>query len=222
MSLSVLRSRETSRVFWALLRFDKKTPLDISFMLRISQSAVVKHLDKLRAVGLVKRGKKVGRYQPYEIDWDRVCDLLLREAPVFGPMLESGTLKGLADRLLSNEHFKRLVREYFTALARAIDEHGRLRVSPPDLTIQGAIENFEGWLNVFASKLKENVREPKLKDLVEALKEWRSYLPGFVNAEELAMREALQKAGIAKFTYQTRSPLQIVSQLSPTQEQSAR
>ena len=197
MSSSVLRSRETSRVFWALLRSDEKTPLDISLMLRISQSAVVKHLDKLRAVGLVKRGKKVGRYQPYEVDWDRACELLLREAPIFGPMLESGTLKELADRLLSNEHFKKLVREYFTALARIIDEHGILRVSPPDLTIQGAIESFEGWLNVYASKLKEDVEEPTLRDLIVALKEWRSRLPGFVSAEELAMREALQKVGVS-------------------------
>ncbi|RLF10468.1 MAG: hypothetical protein DRJ69_03090 [Thermoprotei archaeon] len=197
MSSSALRSRETSRVFWALLRSNEKTPLDISLMLRISQSAVVKHLDKLRAVGLVKRGKKVGRYQPYEVDWDRACELLLREAPIFGPMLESGTLKELADRLLSNEHFKKLVREYFTALARIVNEHGRLRALPPSLTIQGAIESFEGWLNVYASELKEDVEEPTLKDLIVALKEWRSRLPGFVSAEELAVKEALQKTGIA-------------------------
>jgi len=93
MSLSVLRSRETSRVFWALLQSDERTPLDISLMLRISQSAAVKHLDKLRAVGLVKRGEKVGRYQPYEINWGRACELLLREASDFGPMLRSACLK---------------------------------------------------------------------------------------------------------------------------------
>ena len=195
----VLGSWETSRVFWALLRSDDRTPIAISFMLRISQSAVVKHLDKLRAVGLVRRGEKVGRYQRYEVDWGRACELLLREAPIFGPMLESGVFKGLADRLLSNEHFKKVVREYFTALARAIDEHGVLRAPPlPGPTIRDAIKGFEGWLNIYVPRLKEDLEEPKLKDLVEALKEWRSHLPKFVDFSELAMKEAFQRIGILK------------------------
>jgi len=56
---------------------------------------------------------------------------------------------------------------------------------------------LKGWLNVYASKLREDIKEPVLKDIVAALKEWRSYLPGFVSLEGRAMMKAPEKAGIA-------------------------
>lgn len=131
-----------TRVLWALLCSEDKTPIAISLKLRTSQSAIVKHLDKLGAIGLVKRGEKAGRFQHYEVNWDKAHELLLHETPTFGFILEAGIRKELTDKLLANERFKSLVRGYFTALAEIVDEQGELYGPSPGPTIGDAIRGF--------------------------------------------------------------------------------
>jgi hypothetical protein len=130
-----LASVGCSEVFFQLL-LGRKTPKEISERLRTSPPTVV-----------VRLGRKEGKFQPYEVDWEGFAREVLRRAYTPGILerLEPGRvgrLREILERLGKEEAFLELLRSYFSGLAEEMEE-GRY----PRRTVWGALYSLEESLD---------------------------------------------------------------------------
>jgi len=102
------------RVFLALVK-GLKTPSEIAESLSIRKSTVVFHLNRLKHVGLVFREEKIGKMQPYGINWNNVHKLFLETvAPITTfPKFDKTGFQSLVE----NANFQNLVKSGLVELA---------------------------------------------------------------------------------------------------------
>jgi len=82
--------------------------------LGVSKSTVIFHLNRLRRKGLVKRGQKDGKFQPYEVNWPTVVRFFLETVnPAFS--FKPSRL----EKFLNNKYIKELVEAGLKELADA-------------------------------------------------------------------------------------------------------
>lgn len=162
-----LASVGCSEVFFQLL-LGRKTPKEISERLRTSPPTVVEHLRRLQGLGVVRLGRKEGKFQPYEVDWEGFAREVLRRAYTPG-ILErlnpgkAGRLREILEGVGREEAFLELLRSYFSGLAREMEE-GRY----PRRTVWGAIYSLEESLDE-ATRVRAGGRAGRL---IRLLGEW--------------------------------------------------
>ncbi|MEM2535740.1 MAG: ArsR family transcriptional regulator [Candidatus Hadarchaeales archaeon] len=190
--ISPFASVGVSNVFFKMV-LGENTPKAIAEALGTKPSTVVEHLRRLQEMGVVRLGKKEGKYQHYEIDWGKLAKSFLRHSytlsllRVGGRSEELREMEGVAEELGKMEEFRELLRLYFVELAKNMEE-GKY----PRRTIWGAIYGFEDSLEILPS-LKGRLGEKgrKLANLLErwerSAREFRSRGPA--SAFEKAMLE---------------------------------
>jgi len=89
------------------------TPKHLALSLDKSSPAIMKQLNLLKDIGWVKLGEKKGKFQHYEINWDRVVSFYLSKAPRLQYAAHlSMELHDVRRRLSQNERFKLLFINY--------------------------------------------------------------------------------------------------------------
>jgi len=175
-----LKNVRTSMTFLELL--DKPRGVtEIALILKIKPSSVFEHLVRLRRINIVLIGKRRGKFQEYEIDWNRFCDLFLREAP------RSTQRKiNMRRELNGNIAFNTLVKEYLKEI--------RLL---KNITLYRAMNEFEeGLIRIFPRiKVRETSTNDK-KLMVQALEKWYNNAKHSFTLPQNALYSAFEKTGL--------------------------
>ena len=169
----------TSKVFYGLIR-NSSTPKQISELLDISPPAVIDQLRRLQRIGIVKLGKKIGKFQHYEIDWTRFAEVLLDRSPrlnkVFSAFSQSIQGKALdpsktwwGNKLSKSQIFQNIIIEYFKDATETLSDEGKVR-------IYDLIESFEETLiGIYPFLKKENVKDEETNEFLSALQYWYDF-----------------------------------------------
>lgn len=160
--LSCLSNLGTSHTFYELV-LGNSTITDIASALGIKPPSVVEQIIRLQNAGIVRPGKKLGKFQHYEVDWEKFAVIFLERAPRITRM------KILMKRQLrDNRYFHVLLTEYIRNYARFYKRGYKKR------TISSAIEEFEeALIRIFETlKMENEIRDESKQSLVTALKEW--------------------------------------------------
>jgi DNA-binding transcriptional ArsR family regulator len=168
------------------------TPKHLALSLGKSPPAIMKQLNLLKEMGWVKLGEKKGKFQHYEISWDRVVSFCLSKAPRLQYATHlSGEVHDLRRRLSQNERFKLLFINYMMERYRtrkALLETLGFCVVP---SVPEIMENFEESLLYLLPKIKVKSKTKEDKELLTLLKKWAEFASKYAPAYrpfELALK----------------------------------
>jgi len=170
------------------------TPKHLALSLDKSPPAIMKQLNLLKEIGWVKLGEKKGKFQHYEINWDKVVSFYLLRAPRLkfaAYYIDSGQVHGLIRKLSQNERFELLFINYL--MERYRSQKALLKVlgfyvaqSVPDI-----MENFEESLLYLLPKIKVKSKTKEDNELLTLLKKWAEFASKYTPAYrplELALK----------------------------------
>ncbi|MEM2878664.1 MAG: hypothetical protein QXG10_03865 [Candidatus Hadarchaeales archaeon] len=195
-----------SNVFFKLVA-GRSTPKEISDALEDQQPpSVVENLNRLRDIGLIEREEKIGKTQPYSINWKKFADEFLNHA--YAPkVLESAvknegdperrgelertreSMREVFDALRKNRTFRELLRHYYEYLIEEMD-NGLY----PRRTIWGSIYCFEESLGSADLRAGKAVRR-EVKELIDLLEKWGEGIRILGNGPATAIEEAVKRIG---------------------------
>lgn len=157
------------------------TPKHLAVSLDKSPPAIMKQLNLLKEIGWVKLGEKKGKFQHYEINWDRVVSFYLSKAPRLRYASHFlGGVHNLRQRLCQNERFKQLFINYMMERYRtrkALLETLEFSVVP---SVPEVMENFEESLIYLLPKIKVESKTKEDKELLMLLKKWTEFASKYV------------------------------------------
>ena len=191
-------NRVTSYVFFTLVD-GPKCPNDLVKVFKTKHQTVSDHLYRLVSIGIVRRGRKEGKRQYYEIDWDRFSSTFLEEAARQAVAIgEWGTLKEIAGMLEKNRCAKEMavsfIRSYFEF---AFTDDGRFL---PDVFFDLSDDTLLGLAAFFGDSLPDvydeirNIKAPG-KDEAEfigILKRWKEIVIPSCTTKEIALKEVVK------------------------------
>lgn len=161
------------------------TPKHLALSLDKSPPAIMKQLNLLKEIGWVKLGEKKGKFQHYEINWDKVISFYLSRAPRLkfaAYHIDSQHVHDLIQRLSQSERFKLLficylVERYSSRKALLKTLGFYIAQSVPEI-----MENFEESLLHLLPKVKVKPKTKGDKELLALLKRWADFASKYVPA----------------------------------------
>jgi hypothetical protein len=197
----VLRTRATSDVLFQLI-IGRRSPIEISRAIGDTSPAVIKQLWRLRKAGIVRLGEKTGKFQNYEVDWER----LVKES--VGGMSSAGTAIVLANRnndvercnlyeaamrkLSTNEDFLSLFKFFMEEEAKTRTKETDLRITE---TFRDAVDDFEKSLPYLCPTLKKEATNRKAIKLLKLIKILCGAVEEANRFEQIPLKNALEKMG---------------------------
>lgn len=173
----------TSKVFYELLS-ELKTTKEISEVLKIRPPSVTEHLRRLQEIGIIQLGKKKGKFQDYEINYQKFLILFIERAiqekkthPSHSYPDENQELRSLRD----NKHFAILVKNY-------------LQNQGLTATIDDSAKEFEDSL-LHSSILdkKKQFHDVEKQDFFDKMKKWKKIARKKMTYTELNFQDALAR-----------------------------
>jgi DNA-binding transcriptional ArsR family regulator len=196
----VLDNVGTSKVLYSLIS-GKTAPKEIAEDLKIRSPAVIEQLRRLRDAGLVRLGTKDGKYQRYEIDEERVSEILLAEATVYLRLAIEGRSPN-QEKMKSFLQFKKEIKEnpYWNRFVLGYLKHYSLVLGLEVIPVAQAIDNFENGLRVevprflteYDLKSCKQIEESK-KDLFELLQRWAAKIANIKPLHEGAVNSSIKE-----------------------------
>lgn len=169
------------------------TSKHLALSLGKSPPAIMKQLNLLKEIGWVKLGEKKGKFQHYEINWDRVILFYLSKAPRLQyASNHSEEAYDLRRRLRQNERFKLLFINYMMEryrIRKLLLETLGFCIVP---SVPEIMENFEESLLYLLPKIKVKSKEDK--ELLTLLKKWAKFASKYVPAYR-PLESALKSLG---------------------------
>jgi len=190
----------TSRVLF-LLVLGVKTPKALAEKLGVRPPSIIDQLHRLKKVRLARLGKKVGKEQHYEIDWNRLVDVSVhRSLHLPQPDIkEQDAAELLAKQFLGKEKFREFMKSYLEI---------RLAETPLNLLLDSGITFIDLLLDLHATvtgmmteeTLRENLeahvrKDTSLQDVFNSLILWRDFAHHVSNISRLAFIRALHNSG---------------------------
>ena len=201
MSLS---SEASSDVLFSLI-LGRVNPKAIAEHTGDSPASVVEQLNKLRAEAYVKRGEKDGKYQLYEVHWDKVISDAIRVAPLLIDGLVVLNNSGQGDEsdrriasLMQNGQLHSFIRCFVEAVARReteadvystyhYREGGGSPLKGPRRTFSAVMRDFEyGLLSTFSDFERSGFATAGKTELYDGLRVWHDLC-------EIALRDLVAK-----------------------------
>ena len=172
-----LESEAASSVFFELV-LGVDTPRQIADSLRETPPSVIEQLHQLQKAGFVRLGRKEGKFQHYEINWDRFMKECLDWAPHLTNAIviasterderEYAKLEKLKKDLRKNKYFQTLFMNYFRRVAEMRQRVDVYLIDTNFDTISAAIGVFEeSLIRLFPSLKKEGKGAAKFLSLIE-------------------------------------------------------
>ena len=171
----------TSKVFYELLS-GPKSPKQIADSLGIKPPPVIEQLRRLQKIGVVQIGKKNGKFQNYEINFEKFLELFidraLREKRTYPSNLHADEIKKIKS-LKSNEYFKKFIVNYLKNLD-----------SP--MTIADAANEFEdGLLHSGTLDRNRKFNDSEMQEFFNTMRLWRKIAKKKMTYAELALLHSL-------------------------------
>jgi len=198
-------SQSTSDVLFALIA-GKKSPIQISSMIGDTSPAVIKQLWKLRKAGIVKLGKKKGKYQNYEVIWAQLVKNFVDKMTNLSTAIVLANMKGnigkfellerLKSRLPGNKYFKNLVKAFLEEEAKRRETVDIYLITTE--TVQDAINKFERFLPRFCPFLKEGDQTKERKEFLSSLQILCRAIEEANEFEAIPLKNALKRGGWIK------------------------
>ena len=197
--VDVLSSSAASDVLFQLIA-GRRSPIEISRVIGDTSPAVIKQLWRLRKAGIVKLAGKTGKFQNYDVVWERLVEevvgrmINLSTAIVLASLSHNveryNLLDGLKRKLKKNEHFRSLFRVFLEEEAKR-RETGYVYLITTE-TFQDAVDKFEKFMPGFIPSLKA---DPEKAELLSLLKILCDAIEEANNFEAIPLKNALRKAG---------------------------
>jgi len=173
----------TSKVFYELLA-GHKTSKEISEILKVRSSSVLEHLRRLQEIGIVRLGEKRGKFQDYEIDFEKLLSSFIERAlqekkthPSHLYPDETEQLKSLKD----NKYFRIFVTNY-------------LKNQDPRASIGDSAREFEdGLLHSTALSQRKDLVDMEKQEFFNKMREWRKIASKKLTYAELDLQDALAR-----------------------------
>lgn len=195
----VFEVHATSEVLFQLIA-GRRSPREISRAISDTPPAVIKQLWKLRHDGFVKLGEKVGKFQNYDVIWERLVEEVVNRMVnlATGLVLSSLThnverynlLDSLKGKLKKNKHFQSLFRTFLEEEVRRRATRDVYLITTQ--TFQDAVNKFERFLPQFLPSLKA---DPEKAELLSLLKTLCDAIEEANDFEAVPLKNALQKMG---------------------------
>jgi len=198
----VLRSPAASAVLFELIA-GRRSPIEISRAIGDTSPAVIKQLWKLRKAGIVILAEKVGKFQNYNVKWERLVEEAVGRMINLGTAMVLASLSNNVERYNLLEDVKRRLskNKRFQSLFKAFMEEEAKRRETADVylitteTSQDAVDKFEKFLPRLFPSLKKDVTEPEMAELLLLLKIVCEAIEEANNFETLPLRNALKQMG---------------------------
>ena len=161
------------------------TPKHLALSLNRSPPAIMKQLKYLRKTGWIRLGEKEGKFQHYEIDWDKLISFYLSRAPKLyfvAYYVDSGRVHDLIQKLTQCGHFRELFIHYLMerhSSRKALIETLGFCVAQSEVEI---MENFEESLMYLLPMVKRKFKTKEDEELYNLLKEWTEIASKYVPA----------------------------------------
>lgn len=161
------------------------TPKHLSLSLDRSPPAIMKQLNYLRKTGWIRLGEKEGKFQHYEIDWDKLISFYLSKAPklhFIAYYTDSHRVHDLVQKLTQCGRFRELFIHYLMerhSSRKALAATLGFCVTQSEVEI---MENFEESLNYLLPKVKRKFKTKEDEELYRLLKEWTEIASKYVPA----------------------------------------
>jgi len=199
---NVLRSSAASSVLFQLIA-GRRSPIEISRAVGDSSPAVIRQLWRLRKAGAVKLGEKTGKFQNYDVNWERLVEEAVDRMINLGTAMVLASLSDNVERFNLLEDVKRKLKKnkHFRSLFRLFIEEEAKRRETADVylitteTFQDAIRKFENFLPRLFPSLKKDVADPEKAELLSLLKTLCEAVEEANDFESIPLIMALQKTG---------------------------
>jgi DNA-binding Lrp family transcriptional regulator len=189
--LNPLRNPGTSKVFYAIVmgvpleevpkilagkRRVRRTPSEVSKVVKVKPPGVMEQIRRLEKFGVVKKGEKIGRSQYYDIEWEKVDRLFIDrilgtipeewvpETKKWVPVPGVKRVKESREKMLKNKYFGFTVVTYLTFLAP-----DAIRMK---MTVDMAIDNFARDIVWIFPHLKPKVKDRAAREFLSELEKW--------------------------------------------------
>ena len=198
----VLSSRAASDVLFQLIA-RRRSPIEISHAVGDTSPAVIKQLWRLRKTGIVELAEKTGKFQNYDVIWERLVEeavgrmVNLATALVLSSLTHNVERYNLLDdvkrKLKKNKHFQSLFKAFMEEEARRRETRDVYLITTE--SFQDAIGKFEKFLPYLFPSLKKDVVEPEKAELLLLLRTLSEAIEEANDFEIIPLKNALQKTG---------------------------
>jgi predicted transcriptional regulator len=195
----VLKTRATSNVLFQLI-VGKRSPIEMSRAIGDTSPAVIKQLWRLRKAGIVKLAEKTGKFQNYDVIWERLIEeavdrmVNLATALLLSSLTHNvkryNLLDSLKGKLKKNKQFQSLFRTFLEEEARRRETRDVYLITTE--TFQDAVDKFEKFLPKLLPSLKA---DPEKAELLSVLKTLCDAIEEANDFEAVPLKNALQKIG---------------------------
>jgi predicted transcriptional regulator len=197
----ILRSRAVSDVLFQIIA-GERSPIEISRAVGDTPPAVIKQLWRLRKAGVVTLAEKAGKFQNYNVNWERLMEeaanrmISLGTAMVLASLSNNveryNLLASLGDKLKKNEHFGSLFKAFFEEEAKRRETTDVYLTTE---TFQDAVSKFERFLPSFCPSLRVKSTDAETKELLSLFKTLCEAIEEASGFEAIPLKRALEKTG---------------------------
>lgn len=189
----VLSNSGTSRVFFCIAK-GVTNPKGIADALQIKPPPVIQQLRRLQRIGIISLGKKVGKEQNYEIDWEQFLSVFLENAVCERQKPHDVLIKpdeyAETDRVIkslrNNRYFKQFVHFYLRNIAE-----DPVSIWP---TLSEMMQNIERVLPHFKGILQgKQFADQEKQEFFDKMQQWYKRTTTVETWTELHIHDALQK-----------------------------